>query len=586
MVVAVEVRARFDDLVSHRSFELEGLVEELSTSVAPEVPSLVERAEHAATEGLFVAGFVGYDAAPGFNPTLRVRSGEAGPLPLAWFGIFSGSREVEVVTAPSHRPSGAWTPLGDAGAHRDAVERIKDHIRAGWTYQVNFTERFSQAIDVDPFELYRQLAAAQRGAYNAFLATSEWAVASASPECFFEMADGVVTTVPMKGTARRGRFLAEDQAAADTLTRSAKERAENLMIVDLVRNDLGRVATYGSVVASDLFKLERYPTIWQVTSRVSARLGTSVGLVEVFRALFPSGSVTGAPKASTMRIISELEQSRRGLYCGAIGTILPSEHGPVARFAVAIRTATVDPASGIATYGAGGGITFDSDAAAEWAEVGAKTEVLTYSPGDFGLFETLRYEASVGYVNGPRHLRRLGDSASFLGIPFDLVAAEELLSSARHSMPPLARVRLLLSKDGELTYEAGVLAEDAREPLQLVIDKVAVDSREMRLFHKTTARALYQEARARYPEADDVILVNEADEVTETSRANLAVQIDGEWFTPALGCGLLPGVERGRLLDEGRLIERVITRSMCERATALATLSSLRGWREAILVSA
>jgi para-aminobenzoate synthetase/4-amino-4-deoxychorismate lyase len=586
MVVAVEVRARFDDLVSRRAFELEGLVEELSTSVAQEVPLLVERAERAASEGLFVAGFVGYDSAPGFDPTLRVRAGEVDPLPLAWFGIFSGSREVEVVTAPSEHLSAAWTPRGDADAHGHAVDAIKDQIRAGWTYQVNFTERFSKTIDIDPFELYRQLATAQRGAYNAFLATKEWAVASASPECFFEMANGVVTTVPMKGTARRGRFLAEDQAAADTLTHSAKERAENLMIVDLVRNDLGRVAAYGSVVVSDLFKLERYPTIWQVTSRVSARLGEGVGLVEVFRALFPCGSVTGAPKASTMRIISELEQSPRGLYCGAIGTVLPSEDGPVARFAVAIRTATIDRASGVATYGAGGGITFDSDAAAEWAEVGAKTEVLTYAPGEFALFETLRYEAPFGYVNGPRHLRRLGDSASFLGFPFDPAVAEELLSSAENSMPPLARVRLLLSRDGELTYGVEELSELARQPLRLVIDKVAVDSSEMRLFHKTTARARYEEACARYPAADDVILVNEADEVTETSRANLAVLIDGEWFTPALGCGLLPGVERGRLLDEGRLIERVITRSMCERATALATLSSLRGWRDAILVSA
>src|ERR1700733_162700 len=198
MVVAGEVRARFDDLVSRRAFELEGLVEELSTSVAKEVPALVERAERAASEGRFVAGFVGYDAAPGFDLTLRVRAGDAGPLPLAWFGIFSGSREVEVVSAPSEQLSGAWSPRGDADAHHHAVEAIKDQIRAGWTYQVNFTERFLKSIDIDPFELYRQLATAQRGAYNAFIDTKEWAVASASPECFIEMANGVVTTVPMK----------------------------------------------------------------------------------------------------------------------------------------------------------------------------------------------------------------------------------------------------------------------------------------------------------------------------------------------------------------------------------------------------
>lgn len=585
MVVTVEVRARFDDFISHRAFELDGVVEMLTTRTADEVPALLERAELAASEGRFVAGFVSYDAAPGFDPNLEVRAGDESALPLAWFGIFSRSREVELLTARSECSALAWTAHGDADAHRRAVGSIKELIRAGWTYQVNFTERFSGALDGDPFELYRQLATAQRGAYNAFLATSEWAVVSASPECFFEMADGLVTTVPMKGTARRGRFPAEDQAAAEALVGSRKERAENVMIVDLVRNDLGRVARYGSVAVTDLFKLERYPTVWQLTSRVSAQLSDGAGLSDVFRALFPCGSVTGAPKASTMRIIAELESSPRGLYCGAIGSVLPSARGPVARFSVAIRTATVDLTRSLATYGAGGGITYDSDAGAEWAEIGAKTEVLRFSPGEFGLFETLRYEAAAGYVNGTRHLRRLHDSAAFFGFPFDASAADELMSSACEGLPPLARVRISLSRGGELSYSAAALTEDAPEPLRLVIDDVAVDSGDLLLFHKTTDRARFDAARARHPEADDVILVNEHDEVTETSRANLALWIDGEWCTPALECGLLPGVERGRLLEEGRLVERVVTRPMCERAAALATLSSLRGWRDAVLTS-
>jgi para-aminobenzoate synthetase/4-amino-4-deoxychorismate lyase len=581
----VEVRARFDDFITKKAYELDGLVSELSTRVAVEVPLLLERAERAASEGLFVAGFVGYDAAPGFDPNLRVRADEESPIPLAWFGVFSSSRQVGLLTTPGHQPDVSWSPHGDAETHRKAVEHIKDRIRAGWTYQVNLTERFSQTIAGDPFELYRQLATSQRGAYNAFLETGQWAVASASPECFFEMADGVVTTVPMKGTARRGRFPAEDQLAVDALSSSAKERAENLMIVDLVRNDLGRVALYGSVAVDRLFDLERYPTVWQLTSTVSARLAKSTGLADVFRALFPCGSVTGAPKSSTMQIISELEASPRGLYCGAIGTILPSAKGAVARFSVAIRTATVDKATGVGTYGAGGGITIDSDADAEWAELVAKTEVLTVAPADFGLFETLRYESGTGYVNEQRHLRRLQESAAFLGIPLDYSAAKASLSSARGSLPAVARVRLALSRDGELSYQAAPLTEDAHEPLRLVIDQVPVDSQNGRLFHKTTRRAHYDDAHERYPHADDVILVNEAGEVTETTRANLAVQLDGVWYTPALTCGLLPGVERGRLLEEGRLVERVITRSMCERASALATLSSLRGWRRAVLLS-
>jgi para-aminobenzoate synthetase/4-amino-4-deoxychorismate lyase len=286
-----------------------------------------------------------------------------------------------------------------------------------------------------------------------------------------------------------------------------------------------------------------------------------------------------------MQIITELEPSPRGLYCGAIGAILPSATGPVARFSVAIRTATIDKATAHGTYGAGGGITFDSDADAEWAEVLAKTEVLTAGPANFGLFETLRYDSSTGYVNERRHLRRLKESADFLGISFEYSAAQDVLSSARDSLPALARVRLSLSRDGELSYQAAPFAEDAPEPLRLVIDQVPVDSQNGRLFHKTTVRSHYDAAQERYPLADDVILVNEVDEVTETTRANLAVQLDGVWYTPALTCGLLPGIERGRLLDEGRLVERVITRSMCERATALATLSSLRGWRQAVLMS-
>jgi para-aminobenzoate synthetase/4-amino-4-deoxychorismate lyase len=285
-----------------------------------------------------------------------------------------------------------------------------------------------------------------------------------------------------------------------------------------------------------------------------------------------------------MRIISELEQSSRGLYCGAIGTVLPSSEGPVARFAVAIRTATIEQARNLATYGAGGGITYDSDATAEWAELEAKSEVLTHRASTAGLLETFRFEAPLGFVNVSRHLRRLAGSAAFLGIPFDLVAAEELLSGAGDLASP-TRVRLALSQDGALRLECVPLVEDAEAPLVLAIDDVAVDASDARLFHKTSDRARYDEAMLRHAGVDDVILVNDAGEVTETTRANLAVLIDGEWCTPALACGLLPGVERERLLEEGRLVERVITREACERAAALATLSSLRGWRDAILVA-
>jgi len=581
----MNVRARFDDLVSNTAFELEGLVEVLAALEVTEVTGVLERAENAASAGLHVAGFVAYDAAPAFDSALVVRAGAEPTLPLAWFAIFSRRRDVDIVKAPDHVAETRWQHASDIDSHRDAVERIKEQIRLGWTYQVNFAERLHVALDEAPFELYRQLATAQRGAYNAFLETETWAVASASPECFIEMARGVISSVPMKGTARRGRFADEDRVIAETLRTSAKERAENVMIVDLVRNDLGRVAAFGSVVVTDLLELERYPTVWQLTSKISARLGPGVGLVEAFRALFPCGSVTGAPKSSTTRIISELERSPRGLYCGAIGTVLPSAEGPEARFAVAIRTATIDRVRNLATYGVGGGITYDSDPSAEWAELEAKAEVLTFPPSVAGLFETFRYDSAVGFVNLERHLRRLGASAAFLGISYDALAAEELLASAVE-LPSPGRIRLSLARSGELFFESAPLVDDSPATLSLVIDDVAVDARDARLFHKTTDRDRYEEALRRHPGIDDVILQNADGHVTETTRANLAVLIDGEWCTPALGCGLLPGIERERLLEQGLLVERVITKEMCERATALATLSSLRGWRDAVLVRA
>jgi para-aminobenzoate synthetase/4-amino-4-deoxychorismate lyase len=584
MVVAMEVRVRFDDLVLNTAFELVDLVGVISTSELSEVPGLLARAEIEAARGRYVAGFVTYDAAPAFDAVLvALPPGTEATLPLAWFAIFAELRSLDVVRAPDQVLAGRWETASNAATYREAIDRIKEQIRLGWTYQVNFTERFHRHFDDDAFELYRQLATAQSGSYNAFFETDCWAVASASPECFFEAAQGWISSIPMKGTARRGRYLAEDRATAAALLTSTKERAENVMIVDLVRNDLGRVASFGSVKVSDLWSLEKYPTVWQLTSTISARLDPSAGLADVFGALFPCGSVTGAPKASTMRIISELEGSPRGLYCGAIGVVLPSASGPVARFAVAIRTATIDRRKKLATYGAGGGITYDSDAAAEWAELVAKSEILTFPASSTGLFETLRYEATVGFVNAARHLRRLGDSAAFFGIPFDDDDAKRLLENAR-DLPSPARIRVSLSRDGHLFLEVSPLEPDARDPRRLIIDSVPVHSGDARLFHKMSDRARYDAALARHPGADDVILVNERDEVTETTRANVAVLLDGAWFTPALECGLLPGVERERLLEEGRFVECVISREMCHRAAGIATVSSLRGWHDAVLV--
>ena len=367
------VRVRFDDLATMQAFEFEGIIDELATDNPVESREVLEAAERAARAGRFVAGFVAYDASPGFDRAHVVKPRtQLAVTPLVWFGVFGDRRAVPVIAAPGIAASATWRPLSDAEGHASAIRSIKTQISRGWTYQANLTVRLENDHVDEPFELYCQLATAQQGRYNAYIEHDDWAVASSSPECFFSLEDHVVKTRPMKGTTARGRYGDEDRLRARDLISSEKERAENLMIVDLIRNDLGKIAGYGSVNVDELCALERYPTVWQLTSTVSARLPDHCGIADVFSALFPCGSVTGAPKASTMGIIADLETTSRGLYCGAIGMIVPTPTGVAGSFSVAIRTAVVDRRSSHAIYGVGGGITWDSDAAAEWADVEAK----------------------------------------------------------------------------------------------------------------------------------------------------------------------------------------------------------------------
>jgi para-aminobenzoate synthetase / 4-amino-4-deoxychorismate lyase len=390
----------------------------------------------------------------------------------------------------------------------------------------------------------------------------------------------------MKGTARRGRWPEEDERAARELVASGKDRAENAMIVDLLRNDMGRVSREGSVTWSDLFAAERFETVWQLTSTISSDLAPGTGLAEVFGGLFPSGSVTGAPKVRTMELIADLEDSPRGVYCGAVGYVAPGgDGGPRARFNVAIRTVTVDARTGTAEYGVGGGITWDSRAEHEYDETVAKAQVLTARRPRFDLLETLRHEPDAGYCRLEEHVARLQRSAAYFGFAFDEDSVRSALSRAADGAPEqLARVRLLLSRDGRV--DTGVLPLATPDPtVRLAIDLTRpVDPNDVILFHKTTLRAHYEEARARHPDADDVVLVNARGLVTETTIANLAVRLDGRWWTPPLGDGLLPGVERAALLDDGTLAERSITVQELKRAEEIAVLNSVRGFRRATLL--
>ena len=374
---------RFDDLQDGVGLVLADPVSLLVATDPAEVVPVLTEVEAATQRGWWAAGYIGYEAAAGLPEALPVRRAVRGTtfadLPLVWFGLFATCRRDAVVVGPAR--GSELTPLiwrldDDDMSYAQKVRTVRRFIAAGETYQTNLTTRARTVVSGDPMDLYAPLALAQRGRYAACLDTGRFVIASASPELFFDWRGERLTTRPMKGTARRGRCPTEDAKRAAALSGSAKERAENVMIVDLLRNDLGRLARPGSVEVPDLCVRERYETVWQLTSTVTAGVRPGTRLVDVFSALFPCGSVTGAPKGRTMQIIADLEGSARGVYCGAIGVVPPAGGRSHARFSVAIRTVVADRDSNDAVYGTGGGVTWDSAPAAEYDELVAKMAIL------------------------------------------------------------------------------------------------------------------------------------------------------------------------------------------------------------------
>lgn len=588
------IDARFDDLTpgAERAFRLTEPVGVLEARRPNEVAATIEAAGAAAARGLWAAGYVAFDAAPGLDPDLAVRERTPGDafeaLPLAWFALFEDKQDVPalapVALEPPSSPS-PWRPSVERPAYDDAIARIRELIAAGQTYQVNHTLRMRARLAGDERGFYRDLVLAQRGGFGAYLNLGRYRVLSASPELFFRRDGDRVTTRPMKGTIARGRWLSEDEDAAERLVSSDKDRAENAMIVDLVRNDLGRIAVPGSVRVTRMFDAERYETVWQLTSTVEAALRPGTSLVNVFRALFPSGSVTGAPKVRTMGIIRDLEDSARGVYCGAIGYLAPAGSGePNANFSVAIRSVVLDTSTGAAEYGVGGGITFDSSAAGEYEEVLAKARVLTAARPVFDLYETIRHEPGEGPRHLAEHLDRLGSSAWYFGFRFEPETAVAALKRAAADRAGAFALRLTLSRDGSVATDVRGLPPSPDRRVRLAVDDEPVDPHDIWLFHKTTRRQPYDRRKEKRPDVDDVVLVNTRGEVTESTIANLAVRLEGRWVTPPLDAGLLAGTYRSVLLREGSVTERPVRISELVAAEEVALVSSVRGWRPAEIV--
>lgn len=550
---------------------------------------LAEVDEQVRTRGCFAAGFVCYEAAAAFG--LPARAGAAEALPLVCFGLFEPSDVTALPRLPqatSHRV-GEWQPDIDRAAYNEAIGRIKAWIEAGDTYQINFTFRLSASFEGDPLSLFTALVDAQAGAWAAYVDVGTHAIGSASPELFFTFEDGRLECRPMKGTAARGLFPEADRRQAATLRQSEKNRAENVMVLDVVRNDLGRIAKIGSVSVQSLFAVEPFPAHWQMTSTVAAELADDGGpvLSRIFESLFPSPSVTGAPKHRSMEIIRQLERTPRGIYTGAIGYVTPDRR---AQFNVAIRTVTVDRSRRSAEFGVGSGVVWDSTDRAEYDECLLKAAILTPhasgrmpQPGEFKLLETIRWTEEEGFFLLERHLQRLQESACYFGFPLDLAAVRSRLAASVHGRTAPARIRLLTSGHGRIDVQVADLVSTG-EVLTAALAAGPIDTRDVFLYHKTTRRAVYESAQSARPDVDVVLLWNAAGEITEATVFNIVVEVGGRKVTPLVDCGLLPGTLRAELLATGEIEERRVLVSELQDATRVWGINSVAGWRRLKLV--
>jgi para-aminobenzoate synthetase/4-amino-4-deoxychorismate lyase len=531
--------------------------------------------------GWFAAGFVSYEAAPAFDPALATR--KKGAFPLIRFDLYSNVDYMDDLSSDIKSVAVLpWKPSISQEEYYSAINTIRNYILNGDTYQVNFTLRLNAGFDGDPQALFSRMIDKQNPPYGAFLDIGDWIICSSSPELFFSLDGETIESRPMKGTAPRGLTCDQDLKQAEWLHDSPKNRAENVMIVDMVRNDLGRIAEIGSIEVTKLYHVEKYPTLWQMTSTVRSR--TRAEIPEIFQALFPPASITGAPKPRTMQIIREMEQSPRQIYTGAIGYILP---GRRAQFNVAIRTVLIDGKARQAQYGVGGGIVWDSTPEGEWMECQTKALALLSPEPEFSLLESILWTPEQGYALLDYHLKRLSGSANYFDFRFNLEKIRESLDQeAEHLDEKPHKVRLLLSRKGEIKIESGVITPPPKDAVKRVcIAKTPIDTSNDFLYHKTTHRDVYEKARAECPGFDDVILWNERGEATESTVANIVVEIDGALYTPPVSCGLLPGTWRAFMLDRGELKERVITLEELKCSSQIHLINSIRGMERVILSS-
>lgn len=559
------------------SFLLDSPKQTYSTNDIGEIGSLLYALEAEAHAGAWVALMLSYEAAPAFDPHLETKRTQN--FPLLWAAVFD--QPSTVLPHEGEYELALWQPLVSRDEYSRQVAEIRELIARGDTYQVNYTFPLTTSFQGDSLAWYRDLCEVQQADYCVYVDFENYAVLSISPELFFERKGDRITTRPMKGTNNRGRWSEEDEQMAAHLSTSTKQRAENVMIVDLLRNDLGKISNSGSVEVTDLFRVEQYPTVWQMTSTVESRLKPETRLADVLAALFPCGSITGAPKIRTMQIIKDLESHPRHVYTGTIGLIQP---GGDCTFNVAIRTVVLNKETGIATFGVGGGITYSSTAENEYEECLLKTSFLTAQPSRPDLVESILLENG-DYFLLDKHLRRLEASARYFDLQCDLDEVSSRLEQVRRDYSTGEwKVRLILNHTSEVGCEV-LRLESNNQVLRVGLAHKPVDSTDATLYHKlTTNLARYQQDLLEHSDWDDVILWNKNGEVTESSIANVVARIGGRLVTPPISSGLLPGTFREHLLEERTISEAVITVEQLRQVEEFYLVNSVRKWRVARLI--
>ncbi|TYC67996.1 aminodeoxychorismate synthase component I [Stappia sp. BW2] len=582
------------DLLKQRSALLFQAPEDvISCTRLSEVRGCLERLEAAQNQGRHAAGFLAYELGFAFEEKLRQRFQETGE-PLLWFGLYGAPEELDLAEARAllaGAADGGKAAIGkpefdmDRAAYDTSFARVRDHLAKGDIYQVNLTMRARFRHQGAPEQIFQDLLRRQPVEFAAFLRLEDRTILSLSPELFLERQGTRLRTKPMKGTAPRGRYASEDSAIARTLSSDPKQRSENTMIVDLMRNDLSRIAETGTVKVTRLCEVERYQSLHQMTSTVDAEVPSHIGFARITEHLFPCGSITGAPKLSAMQIAHDLETAPRGVYTGSIGYLAP---GGDFRLNVAIRTLVLrDDGSGEA--GTGSGVIFDSGASPEYDECTLKLKFMSEETPGFDLIETLAYQPGDGYLLLERHMQRLQASAAYFGFRFqEEEIRAELLRQSR-SFAGSRRVRLLLSADGGVSVTSVELPAPAPEAVfNLIIARETTHSADRFLFHKTTNRAFYDETRERYQAetgCQEVLFVNENGYLTEGSYTTLFVKQNGKLLTPALQHGLLPGTFRAGLLECGLASEADLTLQDLQEAEDVYVGNSVRGLIRGRLIS-